>query len=132
MKPPKSHLCMLDLPAVVSPAKVGGFASDDPGARFGLALLPAVQYDALYLAFIKSLAGLGAAPDPKSYAATHRSVTASICELDLTHYIGLYPQALGRLVDGTEGIDELRYLHLVRETREGLTIKTLNEVGRSI
>jgi hypothetical protein len=81
---------------------------------------------------VKSLAGLDAAGDPEGYVATHRSVTARIRELDPTHYNGLYPQALGRLLDGTEGIDELRYLRLAHENREGATMKTLYEVGRSI
>jgi hypothetical protein len=80
----------------------------------------------------KSLAGLDAAGDPEGYVATHRSVTARIRELDPTHYNGLYPQAWGRLLDGTEGIDELRYLRFAHENREGATMKTLYEVGRSI
>jgi hypothetical protein len=81
---------------------------------------------------VESLAGLDAAGDPEGYVATHRSVTARIRELDPTHYNGLYPQALGRLLDGTEGIDELRYLRLAHENREGATMKTLYEVGPSI
>jgi hypothetical protein len=79
---------------------------------------------------VKSLAGLDAAGDPEGYVATQPSVTARIRELDPTHYNGLYPQALGRLLDGTEGIDELRYLRLAHESREGATMKSLYEIGR--